>query len=136
MYEAKGSLKWIGETQTFAKGFTKREFVITTQQDKYPQSIKFEIVKEKCSLLDQYSIGSDVRVFFDIRGNEYNGKYYVNLACWKLEAGDAAPARGESDDYYNDEPQPKRPFSPGRNSEPSAAELRKESDFDDDDVPF
>ncbi len=133
MYEAKGSMKWIGETQTFASGFTKREFVITTQHDKYPQDIKFEIVKDKCPLLDEFPVGSDVTVFFDIRGNEYNGKYYVNLACWKLQnAGDAGT-----------EPRPSqrsapsaRSTAPSRQSEPTAADLRNESDFDDDDVPF
>lgn len=134
MYEAKGSIKWVGDTQSFASGFTKREFVITTQHDKYPQDIKFEVVKDKCSMLDQFGIGTDVTVSFDIRGNEYNGKYYVNLACWKLQAGtgDDAPA-----------PPPRRQSAPApaprrstSTAEPTAEELRNESDFDDDDIPF
>jgi single-strand DNA-binding protein len=133
MYEAKGSMKWIGETQTFASGFTKREFVITTQHDKYPQDIKFEIVKDKCPILDQFAVGSDVTVFFDIRGNEYNGKYFVNLACWKLQAGseDGAEPRAAQRSAPAS-----RGTAPARQSEPTAADLRNESDFDDDDVPF
>lgn len=133
MYEAKGNMKWIGDTQTFASGFTKREFVVTTQHDKYPQDIKFEIVKDKCSLLDQFSVGSDVTVFFDIRGNEYNGKYYVNLACWKLQGA------GEEGNEPRSAPRSataSRGTAPARQSEPTAADLRNESDFDDDDVPF
>jgi hypothetical protein len=143
MYEAKGSMKWIGDVQTFASGFTKREFVVTTQHDKYPQDIKFEIVKDKCSLLDRFSVGSNVNVFFDIRGNEYNGKYYVNLACWKIEAGSESGADQGGDDEYDDNIRTeKRPFSaarnnaPARSTEPSPADLRNESNFDDDDVPF
>jgi single-strand DNA-binding protein len=133
MYEAKGSMKWIGDTQTFASGFTKREFVITTQHDKYPQDIKFEIVKDKCPILDQFAVGSDVTVFFDIRGNEYNGKYFVNLACWKLQAGseDGAEPRAAQRSAPAS-----RGTAPARQSEPTAADLRNESDFDDDDVPF
>jgi hypothetical protein len=133
MYEAKGSMKWIGDTQTFASGFTKREFVITTQHDKYPQDIKFEIVKDKCPILDQFAVGSDVTVFFDIRGNEYNGKYFVNLACWKLQAGseDGAEPRAAQRSAPAS-----RGTAPTRQSEPTAADLRNESDFDDDDVPF
>ena len=51
MYETVGKLKLIYDTQKFASGFTKREFVVTTQ-DKFPQDLKFEIVKDKCALLD------------------------------------------------------------------------------------
>lgn len=130
MYEAKGNLKWIGDTQSFPSGFSKREFVVTTQHDKYPQDIKFEVVKDKCAMLDEFAVGSEVTVSFDIRGNEYNGKYYVNLACWKLqgEGGGSGPR-----------PERRSGAAPARRSstaEPSAEELRNESDFDDDDVPF
>ncbi len=120
MYEAKGRLKMIGEVQTFPSGFSKREFVITTAHDKYPQDIKFEVVKDRCSLLDTFAEGQEVEVAFDIRGNEYNGKYYVNLACWKLQ-----PAQGaeSSESFSSGDP------------EPSAAELRNEGDFDDA-IPF
>jgi len=92
MYETSGKLKWIGEVQSFASGFTKREFVVTTVADKYPQDLKFEIVKEKCSLLDPFQVGQDVAVSFDIRGNEYNGKYFVNLSCWKIQGSGGVPA--------------------------------------------
>ena len=37
----------IGEVQSFPSGFTKREFVVTTAADKYPQDLKFEIVKDE-----------------------------------------------------------------------------------------
>lgn len=126
MYEATGKLKWIGETQSFASGFTKREFVVTTAHDKYPQDIKFEIVKDKCPVLDQFEIGQDVNVSFDIRGNEYNGKYYVNLACWKIQGGTGGG---------NAEPS-RRPAARNQaQAEPSPEDLRDDSDFDDE-VPF
>ncbi len=134
MYEAKGNIKWIGETQSFPSGFSKREFVVTTQHDKYPQDLKFEVVKDKCSLLDTYDVGSAVTVSFDIRGNEYNGKYYVNLSCWKLQ-GDGGDEAG----MKNERRAPNansRPINRANSPEPSAEELRNESNFDDDDIPF
>jgi hypothetical protein len=142
MYEMQGSVKWIGETQSFASGFTKREFVVTSAHDKYPQDIKFEVVKDKCPVLDQFSVGQDVTVSFDIRGNEYNGKYYVNLACWKLQAGGgdgAAPApRRAAAGGSAPAAASRGGYAPAasRNAEPSPEDLRNESDFDDDDVPF
>ena len=128
MYEALGKIKLISETQNFPSGFTKREFVVTTANDKYPQDLKFEIVKDKCSLLDSYKEGQEVQVTFDIRGNEYNGKYYVSLSCWKLQSSDSPAASSQS------------PSSSRRSEAPSAAEpalddLRNEDDFDDD-IPF
>lgn len=78
-----GKIKLISDTQTWDSGFSKREFVITTQEQ-YPQDIKLEFVKEKSSLLDNYKAGEDVEVGFNVRGSEYNGKYYVNLQAWKI----------------------------------------------------
>lgn len=87
-YEVSGKLKVKQDTQTFSSGFEKREFVVTTQEQ-YPQDIKLEFVKDKCSLLDSYEVGQDVKVSFNLRGNEYNGKYYVNLQAWRIEKGEA-----------------------------------------------
>ena len=128
MYETSGKLKWIGEVQSFPSGFTKREFVVTTAADKYPQDLKFEIVKDKCSLLDAFEVGQDVQVSFDIRGNEYNGKYFVNLSAWKIQAanGAAEPARASKE--------PARGQA-AASPEPNPADLRNNEDFDDD-VPF
>ena len=84
-YTLIGKIKIIGDTQTFGSGFTKRELVITTADTKYPQDIKFEAIKERCDLLDAYNPGDEVEVAFNINGNEYNGKYYVNLQAWKIQ---------------------------------------------------
>ena len=84
-YEMAGQIKLINSTQTFDSGFTKREFVVTSEDDKYPQDVKFEVVKDGCDKLDDYNVGDNVTVSFNIRGNEYNDKYYVNLQCWRME---------------------------------------------------
>ena len=90
-YKIKGAIKVINETQTFESGFSKREFVITTK-DKYPQDVKLEVVKESCDFLDNYKTGDEIEVFFNIRGNDYKGNYYVNLQAWKiLGAGSNKP---------------------------------------------
>ncbi len=89
-YELEGILKVVMDAQTFGSGFTKREFVVTVGEDRYPQDIKLEFVKDKCSLLDRYQPGHKVKVGFDIRGGEHNGRYYVNLQAWRIH-----PAEGE-----------------------------------------
>lgn len=88
--EVSGKVKVLMDTQTFASGFSKREFVITTQEQ-YPQDVKFECIKDKIAMLDNLQPGADVTVHFNLRGNEYQGKYFVNLQAWRVEAGVAAP---------------------------------------------
>ncbi len=126
MYEAAGKIKLISETQTFPSGFMKREFVVTTAHDKYPQDLKFEMVKDKCAALDSFTNGEEVQVTFDIRGNEYNGKYYVSLSCWKLEGADGSPTPARK---------PQATTTPST-PEPSGSDLRNDDDDFDDDVPF
>ena len=84
-YELTGQIKQIGDVQTFASGFQKKEFVVTTTE-RFPQDVKFEAVKDRVDMLDNFQVGDMVTVGFDIRGNEFNGRHYVNLNCWKLNA--------------------------------------------------
>lgn len=88
--ELTGKLKLKFDEQKFDSGFVKREFVVTTQEQ-YPQDIKFELFKEKVSMIDGMNDGDMLKVLFDIRGNEYNGKYYNNLVAWKVESAGASP---------------------------------------------
>ena len=125
-----GTVKVINEVQTFASGFSKREFVIEVEDGKFPQMVKFECLKEKASLIDDYSIGEVVKVHFDIRGNEYNGRYFVNLNAWKLEksgSGGATPPR----DGFTDQGAP-----PSHLSEPPADYGQSPESVSDDDIPF
>lgn len=83
-FELEGTLKHLFDTQTFASGFAKREFVVEVPDGKFPQMIKFECVKDKIAMLDGVRIGDQVKVAFDIRGSEYKERFYVNLNAWKI----------------------------------------------------
>jgi len=96
MYELSGTVKVIFEEQTFGSGFNKREFVVTTGDDKYPQEIKFECLKEKVELVDKLKTGDKVKVTFDINGREWNEKYFVNLKAFRIET--AGASTGSSDE--------------------------------------
>lgn len=89
MYELSGTVKKIFDEQTFASGFNKREFVVTTADDKYPQDIKFECLKDNVELVNKLSQGDQVKVTFDINGREWNEKYFVNLKAFRVESAGA-----------------------------------------------
>ena len=97
-YDLTGKLKVIQAAQTFgAKGFTKREFVVTVAAGKYPQDIALECVQEKITLLDGLEPGQTVTVTFDIRGREYNGRYFNNLQALRISAEEGAKPAGGDD---------------------------------------
>ena len=108
------------DTQTFPSGFQKREFVIEEIEGKYPQQIKFEVVKDKCDALDSVAIGSVLTVDYNLRGNEYQGKYYVSLQAWKFNVDavgfpdQAAPKQEgvvkSQSDGWDDDPDEDIPF--------------------------
>lgn len=91
--ELRGKIKLIMDEQRFDSGFFKREFVVTTQEQ-YPQDLKFELLKERTEMLNGKNVGDELTVHFDVRGSEWQGRYYVNLVAWKLEsvAAGANPA--------------------------------------------
>ena len=94
-YDLEGTVKEIHETKTFGSGFTKREFIVTVvrgPEDKYPQHIKLSVVKDKCAVLDKFKPGQAVKVSFDLRGSEYQGRYYTDLQAWKIAPAGAASA--------------------------------------------
>lgn len=96
MYTIEGTIKEIFPTQTFDSGFSKREFVVTTSEDKYPQDIVLECLKDNTSLIDPLEKGQTVTVSFDIRGREWKGRYFVNLVAWKIAQEDTKSQNDES----------------------------------------
>jgi single-strand DNA-binding protein len=115
-YDLTGKVKLVRDAQTFGNnGFTKREFVVVVEDGKYPQEIALECVQDKVSLLDKVKEGQTVTVTFDIRGREYNGRYFNNLQAWRIKAEDG----GVADDD--------RPPVPDDSEAPA--------EFDDD-IPF
>ena len=55
----------------------------------YPQPLQFEMVQDRCELLDSFQEGQEVEVHFELRGREWTSpqgqvKYFNSLQAWKL----------------------------------------------------
>ena len=97
--EVTGKVYQLGETQVVGSAgtFKKRTIVIETSEQ-YAQKIPIDFVQDKCDVLNNYKVGDNVSVAINIRGNEYNDKFYVSLNGWKITKTDNAPANQESND--------------------------------------
>ena len=94
-----GKIKVIGATESIgAKGFLKRLLVIETSET-YPQQLPIEFTQDKTSLLDNFNVGDDANVSINLRGSEWQGKYYANIQGWKIER---AEAEKSSDSFMPD----------------------------------
>lgn len=87
--ELQGTVKKIGETQTFASGFQKKELVLLTN-DEYSQPILIEFLQDKIDLLQNVKEGESVKVGINIRGREWTNpqgevKYFNSITGWRLE---------------------------------------------------
>src|SRR5690625_7711941 len=99
-FEIVGKLHKKFETEQKTQSFSAREFILETNDNNYVQLLKFQLTQDRCGLLDPFEEGQELKVYFDLRGREWNGRYFTNLNAWKREAneqmgGDSVP--GEED---------------------------------------
>ena len=92
-YDAQGKLVEIFDEQQVSEKFRKREFVLEIPDGAYTQFIKFQLTQDKCNLLDQYKVGDEVKVAFNLSGKPFtkNGTtmYFTNLGAWRIEPASA-----------------------------------------------
>jgi hypothetical protein len=126
--EVTGQLKLKYDTQKVSDKFQKRDFVLATDlSTPYPQYVSFQVTQDKCSMLDSYNQGDEIKVQFNLRGREWNGpqgiKYFNTLEAWRIEKVNAGQAPSSSQNN-------------GGMQENTAAPVFNSSISDADDLPF
>jgi single-strand DNA-binding protein len=97
----KGAIKLINPIKVISDKFSVREFVVTTPDEKYPQDILFQTVNDKMAVLESLGVGQQVEVSYNVRGREFNGRYYNTLDAWKVQIiGQAAQTTNNNDDGF------------------------------------
>lgn len=86
-----GLLKVKGEPTKVSEKFTKREIVITDNSSQYPQHISIVFAQDRCALVDNYQVGQEIKVHFNLRGREWQSpqgetKYFNSLEGWRIES--------------------------------------------------
>lgn len=91
-FEIIGKLVEKFDTQNVSDKFKKREFVIEYRDNpnmSFSEMLKFQLTQDRCNLIDAFTIGQEIRVFFNLRGRKWekdgNVSYFTNLEGWKVE---------------------------------------------------
>ncbi len=102
-FDLEGKLTEKYDTKEISDRFRKREFVLEAQENNpnfdRVNYVKFQLTQDKCELLDQYNVGDNLKVSFNIRGNRWekngNVSYFTNLEAWRMEksGGSSEPAQ-------------------------------------------
>jgi len=132
--EVIGTLKVKMETQKVSDRFQKRDFVLTTEANTpYPQHVSFQVTQDKCTMLDAFNEGDEIKVQFNLRGREWNGpqgiKYFNTLEAWRLErtqGGSGAPQASQNTSSQTS----------GNTINTASAPVFTSNPSDNDDLPF
>jgi hypothetical protein len=92
----KGAIKLINPIKVISDKFSVREFVVTTPDAKYPQDILFQTINDKMDVLESLGVGQQVEVSYNVRGREFNGRYYNTLDAWKIEVTGSKPSQAST----------------------------------------
>ena len=118
----KGKILELFDTVQVTDSFRKREFVLEySENPQYPEFIKFELIQDKCDLLDDLQVAQQVDVYFNLKGRKWTDpqgqvKYFNSLQAWRIDP----VAEGAAED-------------PGTTEEPA---WMSSDPAPDDDLPF
>ncbi|NLJ42854.1 MAG: DUF3127 domain-containing protein [Bacteroidales bacterium] len=92
-FEISGKVIDIMPVNQVSDKFRKREFVIEKKETGgaavFIDYIKFQLIQDKCDLINESFLNEEVKVSFNLKGNKWerDGKvnYFTNLDAWKIE---------------------------------------------------
>ena len=136
--ELEGTLrhKLASQQGTSARGaWAKQEFILEFPDGNYTAQACFTAFgQDKVAELDKYQVGDRIKISFNIKSREYNGRWYNDLQIWRIAPSGqpvAAPAAAPAG------------YSPAAPAAPPAFESAPAPTLDDmpgespeDDLPF
>jgi hypothetical protein len=103
-FEITGKVIEVYPTVQVSDKFKKREFVIEKKESGgaavFIDYLKFQLVQDKCDLINESFIQEDIKIWFNLKGNKWerDGKinYFTNLDAWKIEKTSGSTGREQN----------------------------------------
>jgi len=88
MGTVKGTIKRITAVEQ-KNDFRFRKLILNTEGD-YPQVLSIEFTQQNCGLLDNFKVGNNVEVYYNLRGREWTNPkgevvYFTTVNGWRLK---------------------------------------------------
>ncbi|MGB3777177.1 MAG: DUF3127 domain-containing protein [Tunicatimonas sp.] len=139
--DIQGKLLEISDTVQIKETFRKRDFVVEySDNPQYPEYVKFECIQDKCDMLDNYSVGQDVTVSFNLKGRKWvdpqgETKYFNSLQAWRMQPASGASS-APSDGTSASSGAPSAPTSPPAAASGGSNPVISAGEGEEDDLPF
>lgn len=103
-FEITGKVIDISPVNQVSDKFKKREFVIEKKETGgsavFIDYVKFQLIQDKCDLINESFLNEEVKIWFNLKGNKWerDGKinYFTNLDAWKIEKISSGAAREQN----------------------------------------
>ena len=130
--ELEGTLrqKMLVQSGASARGqWMKQEFILEYPDGNFTAQAFFTAFgQDKVAELDKYQVGDRIRVSFNVKSREFNGRWYTDLQIWRIApAGQAQAAPAPAAEPV---PPPPAPAAPAPTLDDMPADLPV------DDLPF
>lgn len=121
----KGIIKLIRPIQQISAKFSKREFVIETQET-YPQTIQLELQGDRVDIIDSFTEGQEVECSIGIKGREWlnpqgETKFFNTITCWRITIPTSENKQQSTAPTF--EPVNEQPFQPTSTSEEDYSDM-------------
>jgi len=134
----KGKLIEKLETAQITDSFKKREFVVEfAENPMYPEFVKFELIQDRCDLIEPFNVGDELDIDFNLKGRKWTDpqggvKYFNSLHAWKISPAQGAEAPPPPASSPGDQSAPPVPAEP----EWLKSSNENKPEMEDDDLPF
>ena len=105
--EVTGILKVKFDTNVVSERFKKRDFVLTVEPGSpYPQHVSFQLVQDKVNMLDNFNVGDEIKVLFNLKGREWTSpqgevKYFNTIDAWRMEKVGSGQSNAQANNNSN-----------------------------------
>ena len=84
--EGRISQKFAKQSGQSARGtWVRQDFILEYQDGSYPAQVCFtSFGDDKVAELDKYGVGDEVKVSFNVRAREFNGRWYNDVRVWRI----------------------------------------------------
>lgn len=120
--------------------WVKQEFILEYPDGNFTAQVCLTAFgQEKVQELQKYQVGDRVKVSFNLRSREFNGRWYTDISIWRIApAGAATPAAPQAPAYQPAAPayQPSQATPQAPSFEAPAPSIDDMPGDSSDDLPF